>query len=249
MTNSNDQTDSAAISIPPTSCPARVLLLEDDVEAAGYLIHALTQAGHQVEHTDTAEAAQDLTKDQQFDLLVLDRMLPGMDGLTFLKGLRDGGNDTPALILSALGDVSHRVEGLRTGGDDYLAKPFATEELLARVESLARRRAPVTTETETTLTVGPLTLDRMRRMALREGQEIDLKQREYQLLETLMKHAGQVVTRKMLLEEVWNYNFDPGTNVIDVHISRLRRKVDHGFVVNMIRTIRGKGYMLQGNDD
>jgi two-component system, OmpR family, response regulator len=180
---------------------------------------------------------------EPFDLLIVDRMLPNLDGLSLVQHLRKTGNITPVLFLSALGEVDDRVKGLRAGGDDYLAKPFAFAELLARVENLGRRRSQSTATTQ--LKVADLELDLLSRKATRAGREIDLQPREFQLLETLMRHPGQVMTRTMLLEQVWNYHFDPQTNVIDVHISRLRQKIDRGFDPPLIHTVRGSGYSVR----
>ena len=178
-----------------------------------------------------------------YDVLVVDRMLPKRDGLSIIEDLRGRGDDTPVLILSALGQVDDRVTGLRAGGDDYLAKPYAFSELLARVEALGRRRKPG--EAETVYRVGDLELDRLGHTVTRGGQPMPLQPREFRLLEYLMKHAGQVVTRTMLLENVWDYHFDPQTNVIDVHISRLRAKIDKGFGEPLLHTVRGAGYMIR----
>ena len=178
-----------------------------------------------------------------YDVLVVDRMLPKRDGLSIIEEMRKRGDETPALILSALGQVDDRVTGLRSGGDDYLAKPYAFSELLARVEALARRRRPG--EAETVYRVGDLELDRLGHTVTRAGQNVPLQPREFRLLEYLMKNAGQVVTRTMLLENVWDYHFDPQTNVIDVHISRLRGKIDKGFDVPLLHTVRGAGYMIR----
>jgi two-component system OmpR family response regulator len=175
--------------------------------------------------------------------MVIDRFLPELDGLTIVRSVRGAGKQTPMLILSALGEVDSRVEGLRAGGDDYLTKPFAFSELLARIEALARRAKPHP-EAETTLRVADLELNLLARTATRAGRSIDLQPREFRLLEYLMRHAGQVVTRTMLLEQVWDYNFDPQTNVIDVHVSRLRAKLDKGFDTHLIHTVRGAGYMI-----
>jgi len=220
----------------------KILIVEDDIEAAKFLIKAFGEAGHNPLHAEDGEAGLHLAQTEQFDVLILDRMLPKMDGLTVLKTLRDNENNTPALILSALGAVDDRVEGLRSGGDDYLTKPYAFSELLARVEVLAKRS--VNDETETRLKVGNLQLDRLSRDVERDGQKILLQPREFRLLAYLMQNAGTVVTRTMLLEKVWDYHFDPQTNVIDVHISRLRGKIDKDFEEPMLLTIRGAGYKL-----
>ena len=180
--------------------------------------------------------------DDTLEMLIVDRMLPGMDGLSAIQAVRAAGNQTPVLILSALGDVDDRVHGLEAGGDDYLVKPFAFPELIARIEALARRAA--SRETMTSLKVHGLTMNLLSRQVIRDGVEIDLKPREFQLLENLMRNAGHAVTRAMLLEAVWHYHFDPQTNVIDVHISRLRQKLDKDFEEPLIHTVRGIGYVL-----
>ena len=221
----------------------RILVIEDDREAAAYLCKALREAGHVPDHAVDGAIGADLATNGGYDVLVVDRMLPKRDGLSIISELRDNGDDTPALILSALGQVDDRVKGLRAGGDDYLAKPYAFSELLARVEALGRRRKPG--EAETDYRVGDLHLDRLGHAVTRAGQTVTLQPREFRLLEFLMKHAGQVVTRTMLLENVWDYHFDPQTNVIDVHISRLRAKIDKGFGEPLLHTIRGAGYMIR----
>jgi two-component system OmpR family response regulator len=182
--------------------------------------------------------------EEDFEAMVVDRMLPGLDGLALIRSLRAAGKKTPALILSALGEVDDRVEGLRAGGDDYLVKPFAFAELLARLDAL-RRRTESETATQTALRVGDLEMDLLTRMVRRAGRPIDLQPREFRLLEYLLRHSGQVVTRTMLLENVWDYNFDPQTNVIDVHISRLRSKIDKDFQRPLLHTVRGAGYVIR----
>ncbi|MBI1386279.1 MAG: response regulator [Rhizobiales bacterium] len=220
----------------------RILVIEDDREAAQYLHKALREAGHVAEVANDGETGLLLAQEAGFDVLIVDRMLPRLDGLAIVRRLREQSIRTPVLILSALGDVDDRVKGLRAGGDDYLAKPYAFSELLARVEALTRRAQPE--EASTTLTVGDLVLDRLAHKVTRAGEPIALLPREYRLLEYLMKHAGQVVTRTMLLEHVWDYHFDPQTNVIDVHISRLRSKIDRSFSRPLLHTVRGVGYMV-----
>ncbi len=220
----------------------KILLVEDDREAASYLLQALDEAGHVTHHATDGETGYAMASDMDYDVLIIDRMLPRRDGLSIIESLRAEGNKTPVLILSALGEVDDRVTGLRSGGDDYLTKPYAFSELLARVEILARRSNPL--ENTNIFQVGTLTLDRLSRKVKRDGKEILLQPREFRLLEYLMKHSGQVVTRTMLLENVWDYHFDPQTNVIDVHISRLRAKIDKGFEPALLRTIRGAGYMI-----
>jgi two-component system OmpR family response regulator len=221
----------------------RILLIEDDSEAAAYLAKALREAGHVPDHAQDGDSGAAMAADGGYDVLVVDRMLPKRDGLSVIEELRAKGDHTPALILSALGQVDDRVAGLRAGGDDYLPKPYAFSELLARVEALARRRKP--DAAETVFRVGDLELDRLGHTVSRAGQAIPLQPREFRLLEFLMKHAGQVVTRTMLLENVWDYHFDPQTNVIDVHISRLRAKIDKGFPEPLLHTVRGAGYMIK----
>ncbi len=221
----------------------RLLIVEDDREAADYLKKALREAGHMAEVANDGETGLAIALDETFDVLVVDRMLPKRDGLSLVSELRKRGNETPVLILSALGQVDDRVTGLRAGGDDYLAKPYAFSELLARVEVLARRRAP--NSADTVYRVGDLELDRLSHRVTRGGGEIVLQPREFRLLEYLMRHAGQVVTRTMLLENVWDYHFDPQTNVIDVHVSRLRSKIDKGFDKPLLQTVRGAGYMIR----
>ena len=221
----------------------RILLIEDDREAAAYLSKALREAGHVADHAADGEIGAAMAADGGYDVLVVDRMLPKRDGLSIVEELRKRGDQTPALFLSALGQVDDRVAGLRAGGDDYLAKPYAFSELLARVEALGRRQKPGTAET--VYRVGDLELDRLGHTVTRSSQVIPLQPREFRLLEYLMKNAGQVVTRTMLLENVWDYHFDPQTNVIDVHVSRLRAKIDKGFGEPLLHTVRGAGYMIR----
>jgi len=221
----------------------KILVIEDDREAADYLEKAFAEAGHTAHIAGDGETGYTLAYSGDYDVLVVDRMLPQRDGLSVIAGLRARGNDTPVLILSALGEVDDRVTGLRAGGDDYLTKPYAFSELLARVEVLNRRAG--TKDVETVYRVGDLELDRLSHTVRRAGTEITLQPREFRLLEYLMRHAGQVVTRTMLLENVWDYHFDPQTNVIDVHVSRLRGKIEKGFDKPVLHTIRGAGYMLK----
>lgn len=221
----------------------RVLVIEDDRETLEFIVHGLTESGHVADRADNGKDGLFLALEELYDVIVVDRMLPGLDGLNVIQTLRAEGKTIPILILSALGDVDDRVEGLRKGGDDYLVKPFAFSELLARLEGLARRRE--SESPESTLRVGDLELDLLARKVSRAGQPIMLQPREFRLLEHLMRHAGQVVTRTMLLEKVWDYNFDPQTNVIDVHVSRLRSKIDKGFDHPLIHTVRGVGYVLR----
>lgn len=221
----------------------RILIVEDDKATASFIQNGLLEAGHQVDIAANGDDGLALAINEEYQLLVVDRMLPKLDGLSLISKLRETNDKTPALVLSALGEVNDRVEGLRAGGDDYLTKPFSFSELLARLEALARR---TTTETrETSLEVGELKMDLLRRAVTRGDQVIDLQPLEFRLLEYLMRHSDQVVTRTMLLENIWDYNFDPQTNVIDVHISRLRRKIDKDFATQMISTVRGAGYILR----
>jgi two-component system, OmpR family, response regulator len=222
----------------------RILIIEDDREAAAYLVKAFREVGHVADHAVDGLDGYALACEGQYDVLIVDRMLPKLDGLSLIRSLREQEVTTPVLILSALGQVDDRVKGLRAGGDDYVPKPYAFSELLARVEVLARRRSGPASE-PTTYRVGDLELDRLSHRVIRGGQEITLQPREFRLLEYLMRHAGQVVTRTMLLENVWDYHFDPQTNVIDVHVSRLRAKIDKGQSGAMIQTIRGAGYMVR----
>ena len=221
----------------------RLLIIEDDHDAADYLAKAFREVGHVADQVFDGEEGLALALDGQYDVLIVDRMLPKRDGLSLIGALRAGGVETPALILSALGQVDDRVKGLRAGGDDYLAKPYAFSELLARAEVLSRRRGG--RGQETLYRVGDLELDRLSHRVSRGETEIALQPREFRLLEYLMRHAGQVVTRTMLLENVWDYHFDPQTNVIDVHISRLRSKIDKGFARPLLHTVRGAGYMIR----
>lgn len=225
----------------------RILLIEDDTEAANYLVKALKEAGHIAEHASDGEEGYFLASTGIYDVFIVDRMLPKRDGLSIISSLRAEKNNTPVLILSALGEVDDRVEGLRSGGDDYLTKPYAFSELLARIEVLAKRRGSNTQDT-TSFKVADLELNRLAHSVTRAGTAINLQPREYRLLEYLMKNAGQVVTRTMLLENVWDYHFDPQTNVIDVHISRLRSKIDKGFSEPLLHTMRGSGYVLRAKE-
>lgn len=220
----------------------RVLVIEDDKAMAAFVEKALLEAGHNVTTVHEGETGLEEARKEPYDVMVLDRMMPRKDGITLLKEFRDGGGTSPALFLSALGDVDHKVEGLKAGGDDYLPKPFESKELIARVEALGRRSS--TEAPATHLVAGPLEMNLLAREVKRDGKRIDLQPREFKLLEFLMRHAGQVVTRTMLLEKVWNYHFDPQTNVIDVHISRLRSKIDKEFDEALLHTVRGSGYRL-----
>ncbi len=223
----------------------RVLLIEDDTETASYIAKGLNESGFSVDVATDGKDGLLLAIGEDYDVAVVDRMLPGLDGLSVVETLRRTGKHTPVLFLSAMGNVEDRVSGLRGGADDYLVKPFAFSELLARVEALSRRRGAATVET--LLREGDLELDVLARAVKRGGTAIQLQPREFALLEYLLRHAGQVVTRTMLLEHVWGYHFDPQTNVIDVHISRLRQKIDRDFETPLLHTIRGAGYMLRAS--
>jgi two-component system OmpR family response regulator len=220
----------------------RVLIVEDEPELGRFLQRSLDESGHTADLANDGPTGLEMARAGGYDALVVDRMLPGLDGLSLVQALRKGGDRTPVLILSALGSVDDRVRGLRAGGDDYLPKPFAYTELLARIEALTRRGAPE--QEAVRLTVGDLVLDRLTRKVTRAGETIVLQPREFRLLEYLMRNTGRVVTRTMLLEGVWDYHFDPQTNVIDVHISRLRSKIDKGFDQPLLHTVRGAGYLI-----
>lgn len=219
-----------------------ILLIEDDKDAASYLVKGLNESGHSVDRADNGNDGLQMAIGTRYDVLVVDRMLPGRDGLSVISMLRAGGDQTPVLVLSALGEVDDRVAGLRAGGDDYLVKPFAFTELLARLEALVRRAQPQAEATR--LGIADLVLDLQSHKVTRAGKRIRLQPREHRLLEFLLRNQGQVVTRTMLLEQVWDYNFDPQTNVIDVHISRLRAKIDRDFDPPLLHTIHGRGYKL-----
>jgi two-component system OmpR family response regulator len=221
----------------------KILLVEDDRETASYLTRGLAEEGHSVEHVMDGQEGLFRASDGSYDLIILDRMLPILDGLAMLRALRAAKIETPILILSALASVGDRIEGLDCGGDDYLAKPFSFAELLARTNALLRR-AESRNGGDTRIAVGDLDIDPLSRTVRRAGKKIDLKPREYMLLEYLARNEGRVITRTMLLEQVWDYHFDPSTNVIDVHISRLRRKLDDCFEHPLLHTVRGAGYML-----
>ncbi|MFN4010993.1 MAG: response regulator transcription factor [Pannonibacter sp.] len=222
----------------------RILIIEDDKQASAYLAKGLKEVGHMADQAGDGEEGLEMASAGSYDVLVVDRMLPKRDGLSVVQSLRKAGNQTPVLILSALGQVDDRVTGLRAGGDDYLPKPFAFTELLARIEALGRR-PKAGGEVETVYRVADLELDRLAHRCTRAGKDIPLQPREFRLLEYLMQHAGQVVTRTMLLENVWEYHFDPQTNVIDVHISRLRSKIDKDFDTPLLHTVRGAGYTIR----
>lgn len=220
-----------------------ILVIEDDIEAATYVCKGLRESGHVVEHVADGKEGLGRALTEDFDVMIVDRMLPGRDGLSIISALRAAEINTPVLILSALGDVDNRVEGLKAGGDDYLTKPYAFSELLARIEAMNRRNIPAVQSNK--LQLADLEIDLIRHKVVRSGKNIALQPREFRLLEYLMRHSGQVVSRTMLLEQVWDYNFDPQTNVIDVHISRLRNKIDKGFDKPLLHTIRGAGYSLR----
>ncbi len=222
----------------------RVLLIEDDKQAAAYLLKGLTESGHHVNHAADGEEGLQQALNEHYDVLVIDRMLPRRDGLTLIRMLRADGNTTPVLILSALGEVDDRVEGLRVGGDDYLVKPYAFAELLARLDALLRRGTGSAITTPTLLKVGDLQLNLHSHKVTRAGCVIRLQPMELRLLEFLMRHAGHVVTRTMLLEQVWDFHFNPQTNVVDTQISRLRGKIDKAFDKPLLHTLRGIGYKL-----
>jgi two-component system, OmpR family, response regulator len=223
-----------------------LLLIEDDQEAAQFLLKGLRESGYTVDHSADGREGLARATEGRYDLIVTDRMLPHIDGLALVQLLRDQGVRAPVLVLSALGTVDDRVQGLKAGGDDYLAKPFAFSELLARIEALLRRSTADSAPTR--LKVADLEMDLLRRRVVRGGREIELTAREFKLLEFLLRHAGQVVTRTMLLEGVWDLHFDPQTNLIDVHMSRLRQAVDRGFTRPLIHTVRGAGYVIRDED-
>jgi two-component system OmpR family response regulator len=224
----------------------KILLVEDNERVAGFLLKGLREEGHTVDHAGNGRDGLFLASSESYDTIIMDRILPdGVEGLAIVEALRKTGNKTPILILSALGEVDDRIRGLRAGGDDYLAKPFAFGELVARLDALVRRARDDAPETD--LTVADLQMDPLSRTVTRAGKQIQLQPREFRLLEYLMRHAGHVVTRTMLLENVWDYHFDPQTNVIDSHVSKLRRKIDLGFDPPLLHTVRGAGYKLAPN--
>jgi two-component system, OmpR family, response regulator len=234
--------------VPPWTRPGafstmRILLIEDDAEQAQFVMRGLREDGHTVDHAANGRDGLFMAVSENYELLIVDRMLPQMDGLAVITALRAAGKQTPVIVLSALGQLDDRVRGLKAGGDDYIVKPFAFVELLARIEAVTRRTAVGMESAQ--LKVGDLELDRLTRVVRRGGRAIDLKPQEFKLLEYLMRHAGQVVTRTMLLEGVWDYHFDPQTNVIDVQISRLRSKVEADGAPALIHTVRGAGYCLR----
>jgi len=223
----------------------KILVIEDDAGTCDYIVNALTSEGYAVDHADNGRDGLFMASDNSYDLLVVDRRLPGMDGLGVVKALRSVGCASAVLFLTALDGVDDRVAGLNAGGDDYLVKPFHFAELSARVNALLRR--PAIKQQEVELRVGDLSLDLLSRKVLRAGQEIELQPREFMLLEYLMRHSGQVVTRTMLLEHVWDFHFDPRTSVVETHVSRLRAKIDKPFGGSMIRTVRGAGYSIDAD--
>ena len=224
----------------------KILLIEDDARTAGHIVKSLRQHGHVVDHALTGRDGLLLAAGEPYDLMIVDRMLPGLDGLAIVRTIRGAGVLTPVLFLTTLGGINDRVEGLEAGGDDYLVKPFAFAELLARINALARR--PPITAAETMLRVADLEMDLLKRTVVRAGRRIDLQPQEFRLLEYLIRHAGRVVTRTMLLENVWEFHFDPQTSVVETHVSRLRSKIDRGFGIELIHTVRGSGYCLRAPD-
>ena len=222
----------------------KILVIEDDQHTANFVCRGLSEKQHNVDHAKDGEEGLFMALENNYDIMIVDRMLPHMDGLSVIKSMRAAGCESPTLILSALGEVDDRVTGLRAGGDDYLVKPFAFSELAARVESILRRHTQ--DAASATLVVDDLEMGLLTRTVTRANRHLDIKPREFKLLEFLMRHAGQVVTRTMLLEGVWDYHFDPQTNVIEVHISRLRQKIDRYFDKQLLHTVRGAGYMLNG---
>ena len=236
----------ASLTNPPlegTDSSMRILVVEDDKDAASWLVKGLKESGHVVDHASEGERGLGMASEGGYDVLIVDRMLPKLDGLKLIRSLRDQDNKVPILILSALSDVDERVKGLRSGGDDYLAKPYAFAELLARVEGLGARK--LLDPKDAKLRAMDLEMDLLTRTISRGGKPIVLQPREFKLLEYLVRNAGHIVTRTMLLENVWDYHFDPQTNVIDVHVSRLRGKLDKGFATPLLQTVRGAGYMIR----
>ncbi|HEY3149378.1 MAG TPA: response regulator transcription factor [Dongiaceae bacterium] len=222
----------------------KILLIEDDADTAAYIVEGLRQFGHAFDHVADGTRGMQAASNKGYDVVIIDRMLPGLDGLSVVKAMRAAGVRTPVLFLSTLGGLDDRVIGLESGGDDYLVKPFALSELAARINALARRPAMATIDVM--LRVADLEMDLLKRTVARQGKLIDLQPREFRLLEYLMRHAGQVVTRTMLLENVWDFHFDPKTTLVDTHMSRLRAKVDRDFDIELIHTVRGQGYSING---
>ncbi len=239
-------TNTSLVTLDPMAMTRRILIIEDDAEAAANVRKGLEECGFSVETAANGRDGLFLATDGGVDAIILDRMLPELDGLSILKAVRAAGMTVPVLMLTAMSAVDERVRGLRAGADDYLVKPFSFDELHARIETLLRR--PNETREETRLVCGDLELDLLTRSARRASREIDLQHREFQMLEYLMRRKGRVVTRTMLLEGLWDYRFDPQTNVIDVHISHLRKKIDGANELPLIRTIRGSGYMISADD-
>jgi len=223
----------------------RILIIEDDNDVATFIKSGLEEAGYVVDRAASGKDGLFLATTEAYDALVVDRMLPGVDGLTIIRTIRASNIQVPVLVLSALDEVADRVDGLKAGGDDYLVKPFAFVELQARIEALLRRQSATAEGESTRLELADLEMDLLRRRVTRAGKGIDLQPREFMLLEYLMRHAGHVVTRTMLLEAVWGYHFDPQTNVIDVHMSRLRAKIDKGHAAQLLHTVRGAGYRIE----
>lgn len=223
----------------------KLLVIEDDKDVSSFISNGFKEQGYTVDAVNNGKDGLFLATTETYDVLIVDRMLPELDGLTIIKTIRGAGNKTPVLILSALGEVDDKVKGLRSGGDDYLVKPFAFAELLARVEVLGKRFHDNIQDLSSKLEAQDLVMDLLSRKVTRSGKLIELQSREFKLLEYLLRHKGQLVTRTMLLENVWDYHFDPQTNVIDVHISRLRSKIDKDFNTSLIRTVRGSGYIIE----
>ena len=223
----------------------RVLVVEDDIETQTYVSQGLADAGHSVDVSGTGVEGLSRARKDAYDLIIVDRMVPGLDGLSLVKALRSAGHSTPVLMLTAMGAVADRVDGLEAGADDYLVKPFSFAELSARVNALARRSQP--REAESTLAVGDLVMNRLKRLVRRGETQIDLQTREFQLLEQMMLNAGRIVTRSMMLEKVWNFRFDPGSNIVETHMSRIRSKIDRGGDPPLIHTVRGEGYVIRAD--
>lgn len=226
----------------------RILLIEDELSVADFIVKGLTENNHVVDHQSDGKEGLFFATTENYDVMIVDRMLPGVEGLTIIRTLRASNINTPIIILSAMADVEQRVEGLQSGADDYLVKPFAFSELLVRVEILAKRiNSPQAQAQQSQLQLADLQIDLLTHKVSRNNQAINLLATEYRLLEYLMRHAGHIVSRTMLFEHVWDYNFDPQTNVIDVHMSRLRKKIDKPFATALIHTVRGAGYVIKGS--
>ena len=237
-----DAVPSSGAAVPHRGAQMKLLLLEDDAETAEFVQRGLAEAGHTVDLATNADDGLHLALEGAHDVLIIDRMVPGGDGLAVVRAVREAGKATPVIFLTAVGGVRDRVEGFESGGDDYLVKPYAFSELLARVQALGRRSPTI--DLRTTLEVGDLSLDLAGRTARRETTRLDLTPQEFKLLEYLVRHSGQVVTRAMLLDKIWGFHFDPRTNLVDAHMSRLRAKVDRPFGRELIHTVRGAGYMI-----